>query len=123
MVDVYIITIGILHNPINVLIDVGRIDNQEEIVFSHLVNQQIIYGSTIGIKHHAIVNLPDRSIGNIIREDMIDEFLRIIASYKYLTHVRNIEHTTMLANSIVLIDDRGILDRHDKPAKWRHQCA
>ena len=75
-------------------------------LFTHLVNQQVIYGSAIGIKHHSIIYLSDGSIGNIIRENMIDKSLSIITCNHHFTHVRNVKDTAMLSHRLMLVDNR-----------------
>ena len=112
-----------LSHPCPILIDVCGIDDDKKVVFTHLIHEQVIYRSTILIAHHAIENLSRFHSPNIVGKDMINVCLGIWSLDSHLTHVRHVEHATGSSNSLVLVLDVGILDRHVESAKWTDQCS
>ena len=52
---------------------------------------------------------------------MVHKLLRILTLYGYLTHVRHVEDTAVLTYSVVLLNDRRILDWHVESAKRTDQ--
>ena len=93
------------------------------IVSPHFVHEQIVYHASVRIAHHTIVHFAQRSIGNIVGEDVIYIFFCLIAGYAHFAHVRNVEYAALLTNCIVLFDNRRILYRHIKTAERRYQSA
>ncbi len=117
-------TSGMLLHPSPILIYIGSIDNEEEIILAHLIYQKVIYCSTILIAHHAVVYLTHRCIGYIIGEDMLHITLGIRSFHRNLAHVTHIEEACMFTYSQMLWCDTRILiqQRHIKPTK-RHHCS
>ena len=103
-----------------VLVDVGGIDNEEELIVGHLVDKQVIYGATILMQHHAIIYLANGSTGNVVGEDVLHELLCLRAAYQHFAHVAHVEHAACLAHGIVLVHDVGVLDGHLKTSKGHH---
>ena len=108
-------------HPLYILVDVCSIDNEEEVVFSHLVNQEVVNGATVLVAHHAVENLARLSSTYVVGEDMAHVALCVRTLNRYFAHVRHVEHATMLAYSVVLVSNVRILDRHDESAKRLHQ--
>ena len=108
-----------------VLIDIGGIDDEEELVVRHLVDKQIVHGAAILMQHHAIVYLAHGSTGNVVGEDVLHELLRLGTAHQHLAHVAHVEHAACLAHGIVLVHDVGVLDGHLKAPERHHlgtQC-
>ena len=110
-------------HPSPVLIDIGGIDDQEEVAFTHLVDQQVVYGAAVLIAHHAVEHLADGSPRNVVGKYMLYVAFCITATDGYFAHVTHVEHAALGAHSLVLVGDIAILDRHFKSCKGRHQCA
>ena len=94
-----------LLHPGHVLVDVGGVDHEEKVVLAHLVYQQVVYSASVGIAHHAVEDLADGGVFHIVGEDVVHIPLGIGALDAYLTHVRYIEHTAVLAHGVMLLDD------------------
>ena len=92
-------------HPSNILVDIGCIDNKEEIILSHLVHKQVVNCSAVGIEHHTIIYLTRARVRNVVREDMINIAFSIWASNTNLAHVRDIKNATSLSYSIVFLND------------------
>ena len=87
VVNGYIKTLGVFAHPGHILIDVGSVEDEEKLVFTHLVNQQVVYRSTVGVEHHAVKYLIDRRTCHIVGEDVVDISFGICACYVSLAHV------------------------------------
>ena len=110
-------------HPRHILIDVGRVDDEEEVVVAHFIDEQVIDRAAVGVAHHPIVDLSDGRIGDIIGEDVLHVALCIGPCDAHFAHVRDIEDTAVLAHGVVLIGDVRVLNGHDESAEGRHQCA
>jgi len=108
------------HNPLEIFCNVRCIYHQEKSLFSHFVNQQVVYRSTFGIQHHAVKDFTDFGISNIVGENMIDVSLAIGACDENFAHVRNVEYSGGMAYCIMLFDDCRIFDGHVESAEWHH---
>ena len=118
-------TLGILLHPSPVLIDIGGIDDEEEVVLTHLIHQQVVDSSTILVAHHTIIDLTHRGTSNIVGEDMLNITLGILALNRYLTHVRDIEESHFLAYCRMLRGDAGTLIEqwHVETSERHHRCS
>ena len=90
------------HNPLFILVDVGGIDNKEEIVVSPLVDKQIVDYAPVVVQHHAVETLAVGGAGYIVGKNAVDKKLCIFAGDAYFAHVAYVEHTAGLADSAVL---------------------
>ena len=123
VVQVDVEAFGVLLHPGYVLVDVGCIDDEKEVVLAHFIDEQVIDCSAVGVEHHAVVYLPDGCLTDVVGEDVLDVALGIGSRDAYFAHVTDIEHAAMLTDCIVLVRDVCVLNRHDESAEWRHQCA
>ena len=76
-----------LLHPRPVFIDIGCVDNEEEVVLAQLIHQQIIDGTAILIAHHTIIDFPNRSTCDIVGEYMLDITLSILTLDRHFAHV------------------------------------
>ena len=106
--------------PSIVLVYVGGVDDEEELVICHLVDKQVVHGATVLMQHHTIIYLSHGSAGNVVGEDVLHELLRLRTAHKHLAHVAHVEHTAGLAHGIVLVHDVGVLDGHLKSPEGHH---
>ena len=123
IVHFYFITRFILTNPIEVLIYVCCIYNKKELLFVHFINQQIIYNTTIRIKHHSVIYLPYWCIFNIVRKYILHITFCVRTAYGNLPHVRHVEHAAIVAYSLMLTYYITILYGHVKPSKRAYHCT
>ena len=106
-----------LLHPSYILVDVGCVDDEEEVVLAHLVDEQVVDGAAVLIAHHAIEHLSVGGSLDVIGEDVLNIALGIFTLDGYFAHVRNVEDAAMLAHSVVLLLDVAVLDRHVKACK------
>ena len=123
MVEFDVEAFGVLLHPGHILVDVSGVDDEEEVVLPHLVDEQIVHRTAVRVEHHAIVDLSDGCSGNIVREDVLNVAFGIGTGDAHFAHVTDIEDTAMLAHGHVLVGDVRVLDGHDETAEGRHECA
>ena len=115
--------LGLLLHPRPVLVDVGGVDDQEEIVLAQLVDQQVVHRSAVFVAHHAVENLPHRHVCDVVGEDMVHVALGLAAPYCHLAHVAHVEQSDVFTdggmlgcNTCILIKQRHVeaseLDHH-----------
>ena len=95
-----------MEHPCHILIDVCSIDDDEEIVVAHLVYQKVVDGASVRIEHHAIENLMERCILDVVGEDMVYIFLGIRTSYYDFAHVAYVEDSAMISHRLMFVNDR-----------------
>ena len=123
MVQRHFITFGLFLNPHPVLGNIRGVNDKEEAVGVHLINQKVVDNTTVSVAHHAIENLSYRHLTHIVREDMVHIAFCIGATDEHLTHVTDIKDTTSLTNGLMFIHNVGVLNRHFETSKGRNQCA
>ena len=79
--------------PSPVLIDIGRIYNQQIFLSAETIYQKVIHDTTRFIRETAILNLAIRESSHIVRSKLLYQFESFRAFYPKFTHVRNIKYT------------------------------
>ena len=54
---------------------------------------------------------------------MVHKFFRILSVHEDLPHMGNIKHSDIVSDSIVLIDDVRVLNRHYESSERAHLCS
>ena len=122
IVNLNIETVCLAAYPLVILVDVGGIDGEQKVVIGKLADASVVDRAAVGITHHAVEHLARTDLRDIVGEDMVHEALGILAGNEHLAHVRDVEHATVMAHSVVLLYNRCVLDRHVKARKRSHQC-
>ena len=117
MVEVDVEAGGVLFHPGHVLVDVGGVDDEEEVLLAHLIDEEVVHGAAVGIEHHAVVYLSDGCSADVVREDVLDVAFGIGARDAHFAHVTHVEYTAMLPYGIVLVGDVCVLNGHDEAAE------
>ena len=107
----------LLKHPGHILIDIGGIDDEEEVILSHLIDQQVIDRSAVGIEHHSVVDLSEGGVGHIVGEDVLHVAFCIRARDAHFAHVTDIEDATVLTYCVVFIGNVSVLNRHNESAE------
>ena len=123
VVEIDIEALFLLKHPCYILVDIGCVDDEEEIVFAHLIDEQVVHGAAVGVAHHTIIDLSYGRACDIVGEDVLDVALSVGACDAHFSHVRDVEDTAVLAHGVVLVGDVGVLNRHNETAERRHECA
>ena len=117
----HIVTLGVILYPEEILLDVGGVHHEKIVVSGELlVNQKIIHGATVRVKHHSVQHLTRNHRTDVIGEYVVDELFRVRAADEDLTHVRHIEHTHIVADRQMLLCDRRVLNRHIESSERTH---
>ena len=54
---------------------------------------------------------------------MVHKLFRIFSTHEDLPHMGNIKHSYIVSDSIVLIDDTAVLNRHYESSERTHLCS
>ena len=117
MVELDVEAFGVSLHPSHILVDVCRVDDEEEVVLTHLIDEQVIHRSAVGVEHHTIIYLSDGCPSHIIREDVLNVTLSVGTRDAHFAHVTHVEDAAMLTHGIVLVGDVRVLDGHDEAAE------
>ena len=117
VLEVDVETGHLLLHPRHVLVDIGGVDDEEEVVVGHLIDEEVIDGAAVGIAHHAIIDLSHGCISHVVGEDVLNVALGIGSCDTHFAHVADIKDTTMLAHRVVLVGDVRVLNGHDESAE------
>ena len=123
MLEIHVEARELLLHPIDVLVDVCGVDNEEKLLGTHLIDQQVIDCAAVGVAHHTVEHLSIGCSGDVIGENVLNVALSVGTGDEHLAHVRNVEHAAGLAHGIVLVGDVCVLNGHVEAGKRRHQCA
>ena len=53
---------------------------------------------------------------------MVHKLFRISSANEHLAHMRDVKHSDIAPDGVVLIDDVRVLNRHDKASERTHLC-
>ena len=85
-----------------------------------LVNQKVIHGASVRVKHHSVQHLTRNHRADVIGEYVVDELFRVRTADEDLTHVRHVEHTHIATDRQMLLSDRRVLNRHVESSERTH---
>ena len=110
-----------LLDPGKVLVNIGGVHNQQEMVGQILtVNEKVVHSASVRIAHHAVEDFSGFVSTDIVGENVVDESLGLRAFHKDFSHVGHIEHTHLFPHGQVLLGDGAVLDGHHESRKGAH---
>ena len=112
----------LLPDPREVLVGVRGVDDHQEMVVGHLVDQQVVHERALRRHQARVVDLPDLEPRRVVARDPLHGGQGIRTRDLDLTHVADVEHPSPRAHRQVLCGDAGVLDGH-LPSSKRHQPA
>ena len=121
--DLYVEAVGLCANPGVVFVDVGGVDGEEETVVGESADAGVVDGAAVGVAHHAVEHLTGGNAAEVVGEEVVDEALGVGAGDDDLTHVGDVEDAAVVTDSVVLVDDGGVLDGHVETGKGLHEGA
>ncbi len=93
----------------------GIVYNDEIIVVRLLVNNQIVYGTTVLIAHWAVSRTTVLQIRVVVRQHVIQELQSLLALNQNLSHMGNVEQAALRPNCHMFLLDTGfVLNRQQK---------
>ena len=120
VLDLDIESLGVAHDPFDVLVDIGGVYHKEELIVAHLIYKQVVDRAAVLVAHHAVENLAGRRAGYIVYKYVVHEPFGIGALDAHLAHMADIENAYSLAHGIVFLGNAAILNRHVIAGKRRH---
>jgi len=109
--------------PGDILIDLRGIDHQEILIGRAAIGDEVIDHAAIFIEHDRVLAFADRESCEVVGEQAVELIERAGAADEHLTHVRNVEDANLLADCLVLIDDRAVLHGHVPSGEGHHPGA
>ena len=106
-----------------ILVLIGRVHAQEEMIVGDLVDQDVVDETAVLVEQPGIVRLADLQLRGGVGRDVIDQLQRFRPANFDLAHVADVEQAHALAHGVVLIDDAGVVDRHVPAAEIDHLRA
>ena len=92
-----------------------RVYNDEIIVVRLLVNDQIVYGTTVLIAHWAVSRTTVLQIRVVVRQHVIQKLQCLLALNQNLSHMGNVEQAALRPHCHMLLLDTGfVLNRQQK---------
>ena len=109
-------------DPGVVLLDVRRVDDQQEVVVGQAIHEQVVDERAGWRRERGVVDLPDGEARGVVGGDLLDGRQRVGAGDLDLAHVAHVEQAGPRPDGHVLVGDPGILDGH-VPAAERHHAS
>ena len=110
--------------PVPVFVGGGSVDDEQQVVFSEAIDEQIVYDRAGGCSERRILRLPVHELAGVVRAETIDEGDGVSTAHFDLAHVRHVEETGVAARAQVLLDRAGrILHGHVPAAEVHHASA
>ena len=115
--------LDVLGDPVEVLHDVRRVDDEHEVLVRQPVGQHVVHERALRRRQRGILRLPDGQAAGVVRRDVLDRGQRVGARDLDLPHVADVEQPGARAHGHVLVDDAGVFDRHVPAAELDHPGA
>ena len=107
-----------------ILIGVGRIYHEQELILFKPVQIRVVYCAPILIGYYAILRLVKLKAGNVAGEHMLQKLQPFSPLYKQPAHMGYVKKAACMARVQMLSDYAAwVLHGHFPPAKVHHACA
>ena len=103
--------------------DVGRVDDQQDVVVGDAVHEQVVDRAAALVAEHRVLGGAIGQLRHVVGDEPLGEVERLRAADPELTHVAHVEQARRLAHGAVLIEDARVLDGHVPPAEGGHLGA
>ena len=80
-----------LANPLDVLLAGAGIDDDQEVVFAELVEDDIIHERPVGVEHGGVVRLADLQLAGVVHQQLLHGGERVGSAQLDVAHVRDVE--------------------------------
>ena len=109
--------------PRKIFIDLRCVDNEQKLLRTGPVEDEIVDHPASFIKHQRILCLADIEGRHPIRKQRVEPFRCLRAPDKELAHVRDIEYSAILPHRPMFIEDARVLHRHFPARKIHHPSS
>ena len=114
----------LLANPCKIFFTRGGIDDEAVTGRVEVINDQVVNHSAGSIQHARIQGLARIAyFRNIIRQQAAQEILRAITCEVDNCHVRHVEYTGFVADCVMFLFLRAVVDRHVPATEVDDACA
>jgi hypothetical protein len=105
---------------VEILVDVGRVDDDERAVVGDLRHQQIIHRGAVFAAHHGVENAVVGKFGAVVGHDLVEVLEGVGTRHDELAHVTHVEQPHALAHGGVLLDETCVAHRHVEAGERNH---
>ena len=98
--------------PEEILFDHRGVDHQQELPIAGAVGDQVVDHAAAFVEHERVLAMAGSKAGDVVGEHPVEPGGGGLPADEELAHVGNVEDAGALAHGVVLVDDRGVLDRH-----------
>ena len=112
-----------LLQPLIVVARVRRVDDQEVPARLEPVDDQVVDDAATLVREERVLRTSDLDPVEVVREQALEEVLRVRALDLELTHVRDVEDAAVRADGPMLFEHAGVLHRHVPAGERHHPCA
>src|SRR5690606_9364419 len=103
--------------PLEILTAVRGIYDKHSFAIRDAIHEKVVENSTIFTAHHRVQRAAILKRTDVVGDEVLHTFRRVRTADENLAHVANVENAGSRANTPVLVDDAGVLDRHLVPSK------
>ena len=112
-----------LRNPVEILGNIGGIDNQQKAVSGQAAHGQIIEQPSGLIAQSAVLQLVGLQRADVIQRQVLDCGLSPRTAYLDFTHVADVEESSVRPHRLMLLNDATIGDGHLPATKLDQACS
>lgn len=110
-------------NPAKILVDFRGVDDEQIFVVSEMINDQIVDHAAAFIQQKSVLAFANGDLFDVVGEEMVQPRFGLRATDEKFAHVRNIKDADCVANGVVLVHNRVVLDGHHPAAEFDHFSA
>ncbi len=115
--------LGVAGDPGEVLVVVGRVDDEEIFLRAHAVDEHVVDEGRFGGHQGRVLDLAGGELGGVVRGQMLDIGQGVLAGDQDLAHVADVEEAGLRPHGHMFGDDAGIFDRHLPADEFDHLAA
>lgn len=113
----------VTREPGDILVDFRGIDHEKIFLLCATIGDEVIDHAPVFIEHDRVLAFADCEPRKVVCEEAVELVERVGTADEDLTHVRDVENADLLANCLVLIDDRAVLHGHVPSGKGHRAGA
>ena len=112
-----------LEDPLEVGFAVPGIDDQDEPAALDAVDDQVVDDPAALVRQKRVLGTADVDLVDVVREQPLERRRHLRALELEPAHVRDVEHSAVLAHCPVFGNDALVLDGHLPAGEGHHACA
>jgi len=95
----------------------------EEVLRAAHVDQQVVDHAAVGLAHRRVEHAAGEKLGDIVRDEVVQEPGGVRTSHVNLAHVAHVEQPRGAPHRLMLLENAAVLHRHLPACKGDHPAA